>query len=85
MKELEVRVERFNETIGTQKEQKASEQRKLEDLNEELENEGHKQRKFVEGEARLKAEAAVHINCPISSLAPAHSESIGTRTSHPVA
>ena len=60
LKELEIRVERFNETIGAQKEQKASEQRKREDLNEELENEGLKQRKFVEEEARLKAEAAVN-------------------------
>jgi hypothetical protein len=58
---LENRVERFNETIGTQKENKATEQRKLEDLSEELEVGVERQKKLVEEQARLNAEAAVII------------------------
>lgn len=58
---MENRVERFNETIGTQKEKKATEQRKLEDLSEELEVGVERQKKLVEEQARLNAEAAVII------------------------
>ncbi|KAF9533117.1 AAA domain-containing protein [Crepidotus variabilis] len=58
LSDLENRVERFHETISKQKDQKGTEQQKLDDLSEELEEETHKQRKLVEDEARLKAEAA---------------------------
>jgi len=44
-----------------QKEQKTTGQRKLDDLSEELDNEGTKQRRLVEEEAKLKAEAAVSL------------------------
>lgn len=44
-----------------QKERKATEQRRLEDLTEDLEVVGERQKKLVEEQARLKAEAAVYL------------------------
>jgi hypothetical protein len=58
---LEGKVERFNDTINIQREQKAAGQRKFDDLSEEFDNEGTRQRRLVEEEAKLKAEATVFL------------------------
>jgi len=62
-----------------QKEKKTTGQRKLDDLSEELDNEGTKQRRLVEEEAKLKAEAAVSLQ---SFFFPAQFNlTVGTRKS----